>query len=130
MVVALLLLFGIIDFGRLMYTYAFVAQLAREGARYAIVRGSQCTVLSNCPNVTSAQINSYIQSLNEGATSVGGQTGINSNTTWTCPNNQSSSESPGCVASVSVTYTFNPIFPYIKTGAVSISSTSQMVVSQ
>ena len=47
MAVLLALLFGIIDFGRAMYTYAFVAQLAREGARWAIVRGNQCSVLDH-----------------------------------------------------------------------------------
>lgn len=127
MVVLLLVLFGIIDFGRLMYTYAFVAQLAREGARYAIVRGSQCTLLTNCPNVTSAQIATYVQSLSEGATTA---SAISSSTTWTCPNGQTSSETPGCTANVTVSYTFNPIFPYIKIGSLQLSSTSQMVVSQ
>jgi|SRR5580692_7466238 Flp pilus assembly protein TadG len=127
MVVLLLVLFGIIDFGRLMYTYAFVAQLARQGARYAIVRGSQCSVLSNCPNVTSAQIQTYVQSLSEGATTA---SAISSTTTWTCPNNQSASENPGCTANVSVSYTFNPIFPYIKIGSLNLTSTSQMVISQ
>jgi Flp pilus assembly protein TadG len=127
MVVLLLILFGIIDFGRLMYTYAFVAQLARQGARYAIVRGSQCSVLSNCPNVTSAQIQTYVQSLSEGATTA---SAISSTTTWACPNDQSSSENPGCTANVSVSYTFNPIFPYIKIGSLKLTSTSQMVISQ
>jgi Flp pilus assembly protein TadG len=130
LVTLLLLMFGIIDFGRAMYTYAFVAQLARQGARYAIVRGSQCTVLSNCPNVTSAQINTYVQSLSDGATAVGGINGINATTIWSCPNDQTASETPGCTAAVTVAYNFNPIFPYIKIGTLAFSSTSKMVVSQ
>ena len=44
--VLLALMFGIIDFGRALYTYSFVAQLARQGARWAIVRGANCTVLA------------------------------------------------------------------------------------
>ncbi len=42
LVVLLAFLFAIVDFGRATYTYAFVAQLARQGARWTIVRGSQC----------------------------------------------------------------------------------------
>ncbi len=60
-------LFAIVDFGRATYTYAFVAQLARQGARWAIVRGSQCVFLDHC-NATQAQIQAYVQSLSEGVT--------------------------------------------------------------
>ncbi len=68
----LMLTFGIIDFGRAMYTYSFVAQVAREGTRWAAVRGSQsCTnsanTLANC-NASVANIQSYVQSLSQGAT--------------------------------------------------------------
>ena len=63
-------------------------------------------------------------------TTVGGANGINASTVWTCPDAQSASETPGCTAAVTVTYYFNPIFPYIKIGTLAFSSTSKMVVSQ
>ena len=46
--VALTLIFGIVDFGRGLYTYHLVSNAARAGSRYAIVRGSACTV-AGCP---------------------------------------------------------------------------------
>ena len=66
--VLLALLFGIIDFGRALYTYGLVANMARKAARYAIVRGSLCTRLgTGCP-ASSADVQTYVQSLSQGAT--------------------------------------------------------------
>ena len=68
--VLLALMFGIIDFGRALYTYSFVAQLARQGARWAIVRGANCTVLlpTPCANAGQSAVQTYVRSLSEGAT--------------------------------------------------------------
>jgi Flp pilus assembly protein TadG len=126
----LLVLFGIIDFGRAMYTYAFVAQIAREGARWAMVRGSQCTVLNDCPNVSSAQVQSYVQSLSEGPTTA---SQISATATW--PPSEcvpgSTGEAPGCVVQVVVTYPFKfMVIPFLLSTQINMSSTSQMVVSQ
>jgi Flp pilus assembly protein TadG len=127
----LLVLCGIIDFGRAMYTYAFVAQIAREGARWAMVRGSQCTVLNDCPNVSSAQVQTYVQSLSEGPTAA---SQISATATW--PPSEcvpgSTGEAPGCVVQVVVTYPFKfMVIPFLlNTPAITFSSTSQMVVSQ
>jgi len=130
MAVLLALLFGIIDFGRATYTYAFVAQLARQGARWAIVRGSQCTVLDHC-NAGQPQIQSYVQGLSEGATKA---SSIGVTASWgNCPPG-SSGNAPGCTVTVSVTYPFSFMLPYLpKTGGLMImnmTSASQMVVSQ
>ncbi len=43
--VVLLFTLGIVDFGRGIFTYAVLADAAREGARYAIVHGSLATEL-------------------------------------------------------------------------------------
>ena len=67
--VLLLLTLGIMDFARALYTYSFVANAARQGARWAIVRGSQCTMLDHCPAKSgSTDVQPYVQSLSEGAT--------------------------------------------------------------
>lgn len=42
----LLLIFGIIEFGRFIYAYEVLNNATREGARFAIVHGSD----SNCPS--------------------------------------------------------------------------------
>lgn len=131
--VLLAMLFAIIDFGRAMYTYAFVAQLARQGARWAIVRGSQCTLLDHC-NASSGDVQNYVRSLSVGATNTN-----NITVTATWPSNQcppgSSGNAPGCVVSVNVQYPFPFMLPYLpKSGSspmsVTMSSTAQMVISQ
>lgn len=130
MAVLLALLFGIIDFGRAIYTYAFVAQLAREGARWAIVRGNQCTVLDHC-NAQQADVQTYVQSLSEGVTTAS-QITANPVTWSNCPSG-SSGHAPGCTVSVTVTYPFKFLLPWMPGGSLStihMSSTSQMVISQ
>ena len=79
MSVLLAMLFGIIDFGRATYTYAYVAQVARQGARWMIVRGSQCTVLDHC-NAQSSDVQTYVRGLGQGATDsskIGATAGFN-----------------------------------------------------
>ena len=43
----LVLLLGIMDFGRALYTYHLVDNAARIGARFAIVHGSDCVTHRN-----------------------------------------------------------------------------------
>lgn len=134
MSVLLAMLFGIIDFGRATYTYAYVAQVARQGARWMIVRGSQCTVLDHC-NAQSSDVQTYIRSLGQGATDsskIGATAGFN---TSTCPAGSPVSNAPGCTVSVTVTYPFQFMLPYMPKSqghllTLNITSTSQMVISQ
>lgn len=130
--VLLALLFGIVDFGRAIYTYAFVAQLARQGARWAIVRGSQCSQLDHC-SAESSDVQTYVQSLSLGATS---GSKISVAATWppgSCPAGAASTNAPGCTVVVTVTYPFKFMMPYMPGGSlatINMSSTSQMVISQ
>jgi Flp pilus assembly protein TadG len=41
LVVLLLLVFGVVDLGRAVFTYNSISQCAREGTRYAVVHGSE-----------------------------------------------------------------------------------------
>jgi Flp pilus assembly protein TadG len=127
--VVLALLFGIIDFGRTMYTYGFVAQLARQGARWAIVRGSQCTLLDHC-NASPSDVQTYIRGLSYGATDANS---INVAATWSaasCPPNSTATNAPGCVVTVNVQYPFKFIAPFLGLATINMSSTSEMVISQ
>jgi Flp pilus assembly protein TadG len=128
----LAMLFGIIDFGRALYTYSFVGQVARQGARWAIVRGSQCTVLDHC-NATKDDIQTYVRSLSEGATL---PSNIQvTNATWNqCPAG-SGGNAPGCTLTVTVKYPFNFMLPFLPTTGgtlmtMQMVSSAQMVVSQ
>jgi Flp pilus assembly protein TadG len=130
MTVLLALLFGIIEFGRAMYTYAFVAQLAREGARWAIVRGNQCTLLDHC-NASSTDVQTYVRSLSEGATN---PNNIQATATWPvsgCPPGLTAN-SPGCLVSVNVQYnfTFLSTKSVLNGASINMSSTSEMIISQ
>jgi Flp pilus assembly protein TadG len=128
LVVLLSFLFGIVDFSRATYTYAFVAQLARQGARWGIVRGSKCTALDHC-DAGPTDIQTYVQSLSQGLTNA---SSIAVTPSWTnCPAG-SSGHAPGCTLSVTVTYPFSFVvlsMP-VNVNGFMMASTSQMVVSQ
>lgn len=136
MTVLLAMMFGIIDFGRALYTYSFVAQLARQGARWAIVRGANCTAYATaCPAAMgTTDIEPYIQSLNEGAmnTSQIAATLQFSSASADCANQASgiASNQPGCIAKVTVRYPFNFLLPWVLPGTtITMTSTSQMVIA-
>lgn len=126
-VVALLftLVFGIIDFGRALYTYHFVSYAAHEATRWASVRGANCTGLADgCP-AQQSDITTYVQKL---ATGMGG---IDPNAITITPANPwPTGNSPGNPVKVTVTYNFKFLLPFMPANAINMSSTSQMVISQ
>jgi Flp pilus assembly protein TadG len=140
MAVLLALLFGIIDFGRALYTYSFVAQLARQGARWAIVRGANCTALPTLPSGNgciaasgTTDIEPYVQSLSEGATNA---SSIFASLAFPqaagCGTPTGATNGAGCLAKVTVTYQFKFLLPYMPSGTlgtIPMSSTSEMVIS-
>jgi Flp pilus assembly protein TadG len=154
LIVFLIFFFGIIDFARALYAYHFVSNAAREGTRYAIVRGTACSAPSNpnfdC-NATLPQVQAYVTGITP--------TGINPNNmvvkpTWPgigpgtggtggCDTSNGYPNNPGCYVQVQVQYGFNFVFPFMPSGACTIqtsnqpisanicmSSTSEMVISQ
>ena len=125
-------IFGIIEFGLVIYAGSFVAYAAQQGSRYAMVRGSDWT--SSCATTnsfgckaTSLNVQNYVLSLPH--------PGINllaSNISVTWPGTTASGASAGCSANpygqgcqvkVKISYTFNlaiPVFP----AAIPLSSTT------
>ena len=67
---------GIIAMTFALYSYNVVSESAREGARYAIVRGSSCHFASACP-ASAGDIQTYVQNL--------GFPGINTNNLTATP---------------------------------------------
>ena len=106
------LVFGIMEVGRAMWIYGTVAHLAREGARYAIVRGTE-----SAQAASAADVDGYLQGL------AAGMTALVVTTTWT-PDNQ-----PGSVVQVQVDRQFDPIVPLVGLGPIPLSSTSRMVIA-
>jgi Flp pilus assembly protein TadG len=134
------LVIGIMEISLALYTYNYVAESAREGARYAMVRGStSCSnspSLSNC-NASSAEIQTYVQGLGfPGLTS----SNITVTTTWLCASTSQPTtwstctttphNRPGSVAKVVVSYPFPISIPFWKSTTFTTTSTSQMVITQ
>jgi Flp pilus assembly protein TadG len=120
----LAVVYGICDFGRALYTYDLVTSAARLGSRYAIVHGSSCTAPGCTANV--ATIQSYVQSK---------VTGVNSAyltvaTTWsTAPGcTDPARQGPQCIVNVTVSYPF--AFYLVLNAPITMTSSSQMVISQ
>jgi Flp pilus assembly protein TadG len=118
------LIYGICDFGRAMYTFDLVGSASRIGSRYAIVHGSSCT-LPACP-VSAAAIQTYVRSKLTGVTT----NQVTVTTTWStapgCTN--SSFQGPQCVVRVAVSYPFQFLLSFDRT--LTMTSSSQMVISQ
>jgi Flp pilus assembly protein TadG len=129
----LAMLFGIIELSLALYTYNYVSDAAREGSRYAIVRGSSCSVLTNC-GVTAAQIQTYVQNLGYPGLKAANTTVT---TTWFSPSATpvtwtacgSTCNAPGDAVQVKVTYSFHLGIPFIPASTINLHSTSQMVIA-
>lgn len=118
--VLLMLLFGAMDFCRALYAYHFVANAAREGARYAIVRGSSCSGWATACPASASDIQTYVRNPPLGIN----PSAITVNSTWT-PNNN-----PGSTVQVQVQYNFNFILPFLPKSTLTMTSSSQMVIMQ
>lgn len=142
----LVLLFGIIDFGRALYTYHLVDNAARLGARFAMVRGSKCAHTATgtdpypCPIVppdSANEIQNYVQ---QQSILLGLGSNVTVTPSWTGEDSSGNPypgctqdgiyNAPGCPVSVQVTYTFQFLAPFVSNGTLAMKSTSQMVISQ
>jgi Flp pilus assembly protein TadG len=109
-----ILLFGIIEFSRLMLMYHHVGNVAREGSRYAIVHGSD-----SLANATAADIENYVKSI-----SPVDPNNLTVTTEWQDPNHE-----PKSWVRVQVNYNFKFIVPILYNSNIPLGSTSQMVIS-
>jgi Flp pilus assembly protein TadG len=135
--VLLMMLLGIIQVSLLVYTYDFVSEAARDGARYAIVRGSKCIGFPDC-NATSTQIQAHIQTLNFPAINTSNLTATAvwcqaaaapPNMVWsTCT--ATTPKIQGNAVKVTVQYPFPLNIPFWGKTTVNLSNSSQMVMSQ
>lgn len=148
--VLLCVLFGIIEICFALYTYNFVAEAAREGTRYAIIRGSiSCAPNPSFPDcnlnpTTSSAIQTYLRGL--GFPNSGGLTATatwwspvqdgSGSTTWPTPcttaidANGNACNAPGNAVKVTVTYTYPLAIPIWGYHPLTVSSTSEMMISE
>ena len=135
LVVLLSVVFGIMEMSQALYTYHFTADAAREGTRFAIVRGSSCNLYSGfasaCPAL-STDIQNYVRGL--------AFPGIDPSlmtvtTAWSAyPTGSTCTPSPTCnnpgnLVQVTVTYQFPVSIPFVPFSTLTMSSNSEMVIS-
>ncbi len=114
LVLLLLLTVGTLDFARALNAYSFVAYAAREATRYAAVRG-----LDTPAPATAAAVSDFIL----GETAGLDPQNLVISTTWNPDQN------PGSVVAVQVRYTMKLVTPFLPATTLTLSSTSQMVIS-
>lgn len=95
--------------------YSTLAQVARDGARFAMVRGSSPGNLLG--QATAADVRAYVQMR------AGFGTATQVTTTWS-PN-----KDPGSVVQVTAQLVFRPPIPFVPIEPLTISSTSRMTVA-
>jgi Flp pilus assembly protein TadG len=120
-------LFGLFGLCGALYSYNFVADAAHDATRYVMVRGSACTGFSDCDIKTSAPVQTYVRSLGYPGIVSGNLTAAAS---WSGSNTPINA--PGNTVTVTVTYTYPLRIPFWKQSGriLSLTSTSQMTISQ
>ena len=127
------MVFGVLEIGLALYAHHFIAEAARQGTRYAMVRGNTCTNNGTSCTVSTSQIQSYIlgqvyPGIDSAQLSVatvyaaypaGGACSPNAN----CAN-------PGNLVTVTVNYTFPYAIPFLPSSLLAMSSSSSVVISQ
>ena len=115
LVLFLVLAFGIVDAGRLIYAYNTVSFSAREGVRWAAVRGG-----ASGHAASKADIQSFVQSKTVGVP-------VTVDVSWLPDNNNQ----PGSTVAVTVTNAFAPVAPLpLVPKTINLSSKSSMVISR
>jgi Flp pilus assembly protein TadG len=136
----LMLVFGIIDFSRALYSYHFVSCAAQQGARYAIVRGgdwpSSCaTATSYSCKASATNIKTYVQSLTTLGITAGNVTvtatwpQLTVDGTTTGCNTGATEADQGCLVKVQVSYTYHFFLPYLPTAGLPMTATSEQVIA-
>jgi hypothetical protein len=122
------LLFAIIDFGRYVYYVQIINNAAREGARYAIVHGSNSLCPSGPPaagspacDPTGQRVKDVVRTYAVGV--IGDSTVLVTNPTWDPDNGREST------VTVAVTYDFRSVIPIVPIPAVRITGGSTLVIN-
>lgn len=145
------LLLGVFEFSLAFYTYHFTSSAARQGSRYAIVRGADCQMnLPAAPasfhcGASETDVARYVKNLNYPGINSSKYMGVTvtsfshdltttsnnqPHTVWSSCGRGTSCNAPGDQVQVTVTYDFPLSIPFWNKQSVRISSTSNMVYSQ
>jgi Flp pilus assembly protein TadG len=143
-IVFLAFLFGTIDFARLFYAYEFVTFAARAGARYAMVRGATCASTNGSAwcgtggpagGASALQIQTFIQGMNLPGINPSVLT-MNQTIVFVWPatgaacNSANGINYPGCPVQVQVRYPYVFSIPFVSVPNLTLTATSEMVISE
>lgn len=137
--VIVLILFAVFDFGRAVYAYNTIANAAREGARVAAVNQVVTTNTSCTENMPVESTTNPHWSVKACAAASAVSLGVQTSAvtvSYAAPANTDIVCSPtidvGCIASVTVTYTWHPMTPVISAlfNQITLTSTSQVPVER
>jgi hypothetical protein len=131
--IAVLTLFlGVMQMCLALYTYHFVSEAAREGTRYAMVRGSSCTGFTSACPAQASDVQTYVRGI--------GFPGIvpadvTVTTTWpttgsSCTPSSLPCNNPGNLVQVIVQYRFPLSIPFVPSSSLTLTSTSKLAISQ
>lgn len=129
----LLIMFGILEFSRVLYIYHTVSNAARIGSRWAIVRGANSCggPIDHC-NASAEDIQSYVQSVvpmvDSNAMTVTAQWSDTGDPSTGCSG--TGTNAAGHLVCVTVSYPFSFAIPFVSNTPLTLSSTSSMVISQ
>jgi Flp pilus assembly protein TadG len=108
-------LFGIMEFGRIVSAYNILAGATREGTRYAIVHGSKSSSVATATDIE-AEVKRWCLGMDSSSVVV--------TTTW--PNGNSNA--PGQPVKVQSSYTIVPFVRFVG-ASITLTANSQMVIS-
>jgi Flp pilus assembly protein TadG len=119
-----LLIFAILDFGRYVYYVQVLNNAAREGARYAIVHGSNSFQPAG-PAPDDPAVDAVVRNFAVGVT---GNSALTVSSVWGTPPNPPTNNR-GSKVDVSVTYAFHPLIPLIPIPPITITGEATLVVN-
>jgi Flp pilus assembly protein TadG len=128
----LALFLGVMEMSLALYTYHFISEAAREGTRYAMVRGSSCTSFASACPAQASDVQNYVRGLgfpgivpaNMTVTTAWPTTGAS------CTPSSLPCNNPGNFVQVTVQYQFPLSIPFVPSSTLPLTSTSQMAISQ
>jgi Flp pilus assembly protein TadG len=135
-IILLTFMFGVIETGFAFYSYHFISEAAREGSRYAMVRGSSAgsacaTYSSSACQASTSDIQNYVKNLGFPGIDPGQITVTVANAGYPAGvvcSPSASCNNPGNMVTVKVDYSFPLVVPFIPAHTYAMSSTAAMVI--
>jgi Flp pilus assembly protein TadG len=127
-----LMLFGVIEGGRLLFTYNQVVNAAREGARYAAANGCEASSPVSDSATVQMHVRALVAGMDTSALTVTAQwpdTDLTARPQVYCPDNQIHSNGPGRHVVVTASYPYQPIVPMVfGAGTITLTATSMLEI--